>query len=609
MNPTRPTLSKSSDKHRANPPARSLPSLFPAKTPPKPMSFRRWLAILILLAGLGWLSGWAVSSITQPPEVDLAQLGQPVPKIKPLPSIPVQGEIPPYISGNSPAPSTADKNPADETLAEKAFSGGANRQGEIVFSAGSLSELESLLNRAQAAGGTLLGVIRDSNSARISFPDATSMDNFLNGNPGDSPVPRAELNNIVSLPTPPAIPADPYAPGGLVAFGATALSYIGVPQDNSSWGRGVTIALLDTGLDPATLNLLRGGPITQYDLTSGQPITAAGHGDMVAALIAGAPGEQGIAPGAAILSIRVLDNNDQGDVFAVTDGIYTAVNDGAKIINLSLGTATSSTMLQTAIAYALNHDVVVVASAGNDGSNQITYPAAYPGVVSVGSIDATGQRASFSNYGSQMVITAPGVGITTITVNGTYSFSGTSASAPLVSGAIAGLLSTIPGISGQQAQNFITQYADFTGPYTNISTNPFYGNGVIDLTRVLNRTNPTYTDIALADLYLAITTMPTTPTAPMQVVVQNRGNSALNSIDLSVTIGTTTTDQYLSSMQAGEVRAVTVQLPVSDMLSANGLPVSATVSTGQMDVNTSNNTKARIIRLIPASASSASTGN
>ncbi len=600
MNSPRPTLNKEAEKRRANLPVR--PIYTPVPKPSAAISYRKWAGLLALMVVLGGITGWAISYFSPSNDDDLASLGQPLPKIEPLPATRATRET----SETAGQPASAPIDGSAATFARKAFGTGPYRQGELLFRAGSPEELSALLARAQAAGGTLLGLIRGNNAARLSFPDAASMARFLSSN-GAAGAVSPELNTLVSLPTQPDVPTDPFAPGGLTPFGANALAYMGIPQDNSNWGRGITVAMLDTGLAPGTTNLLKDGSISQFDMTSGQSAPNVGHGDMVASLLAGAPGEQGIAPAASIISVRVLDNNDQGDVFGVTDGIYTAIDNGAKVLNLSLGSSQPSDILLSAINYALSQGVVVVASAGNDGLGQISYPAAYPGVVAVGSIDASGQRATFSDYGSQMGLTAPGVGLNTVTVNGNMSFSGTSASAPLISGAIAGLLSTNPGMTAQQALNLITQYADFAGPYTGNSTNEFYGSGIVDMTRVLNRGNTTYTDVALADMYLNITTMPTTPTAPMQITVQNRGNTVLDSVNLNINVGGTATQQTLSGLKPGEVSDVTVNLSVQQMLNPSGVPVSARVSTIQADANPADNSKSRVVHLTPASG--ASTGN
>ncbi len=607
MNTPKPNLRKDLEKRRASLPVRPLytPPTTPAKSAP-PMSTTRFVGLLVLLALSGWGAGWLVSALTKPPALKISGLDNLPTSAHTLATRYVKNGNSPIVLEEKPVPVDEPGNDASAALADRAFATGPYRTGEIIFSAGSPEELAALVQRAQAAGGTLLGSIRQSNSVRLSFPDAAAMAKFLRGNPGDSPIPQPDLNYTVDLPTPPPDPTDPFAPGSLQPFGGSALSFMGVPAENANWGRGVTVAMLDTGLSPGTTNILKGGAITQYDLTGGQDVPPVGHGDMVASLLAGAKGEQGIVPAASIVSLRVLDSAGQGDVFSVTDGIYTAISDGAKVLNLSLGTNSTSSMLESAINYALSQNVVVVAAAGNDGNGQITYPAAYPGVVAVGAVDATGQRATFSNYGSQMDIAAPGVGITTVTTGGNFSFSGTSAAAPLVAGAIAGLISNNPNLTAQQAVGLLTQYADFAGPVTANSTNEFYGAGVIDVGRVLDRGNTSLSDVAVADMYLNITTMPTSPTAPMQVSIQNRGNTVLPSVQVSIDVGGTYVSQTLPAMQPNEVRAVNVNLPVAQLLQPAGLQVSAQAQINANDSNPSNDSKTRVVHLV--SASPASTG-
>jgi len=607
MNTPKNNLRKDIEKRRANLPAR--PIYTPPSTPStsgKPMKLWQVALMGLLLAGAGWCVGWAVSSRMQGDNFKISGLDNLPSKSRLLTHNTLNfdsGDAQPADTANATA-DASDKDAAS-TFANKAFLTGPYRTGEVLFNAGSAEALDALLQRAIAAGGTVLGVVRGANAARLSFPDAASMARFLRGGQGEDAIPNPELNYAVSLPTTPDVPNDPFAPAGARPFGDSALAYMGVPTDNANWGKGLTIAMLDTGLSPGTTNILKGGPISQYDVTGAGDVPPVGHGDMVASLIAGASGEQGISPGAGIMSVRVLDSSNQGNVFSVVDGIYTAIQNGAQILSLSLGTNQTSTMLQDAINYALSQNVVIVAAAGNDGTGQISYPAAYPGVIAVGSIDATGQRATFSDYGNQMGITAPGVGLDTVTTGGNMVFSGTSASAPLIAGAIAGLVSTIPNLTAEQAANLLSQYADFAGPVTATGSNQFYGVGIADVGRILDRGNTSLSDVAVADMYLNVTTMPTTPTAPMQVSIQNRGNTVLNSVQVGVNVNGVQTTETLSSMAPNEVRAIVVNLPVDQLLSPNGVQISAQADTGQQnDANPANNAKSRAVRLVSASSSS-----
>ena len=603
MNSSPPNLRKDLEKRRASLPVRPIYTPPPAK-PSRPMSTGRFVGLLVLLALSGWGAGWLVSTLTKPAALNISGLDNLPTKSNLLATRYGKNGQPIVVNDGAGADDPA--NDAAAGFANRAFANGPYRNGEMIFGAGSAEALAALLQRAQAAGGTLLGSIRQANAVRLSFPDAASMAKFMRDSAGLNML-SPELNYTVNLPTPVADPTDPFAPGSLQPFGGSALSFMGVPSDNTNWGRGVTVAMLDTGLSPGTTNILKGGSISQFDLTSGVDVPPVGHGDMVASLLAGANGEQGIVPAASIVSLRVLDSSGQGDVFSVTDGIYTAVNDGAKVLNLSLGTNSTSSMLESAVNYALSQNVVVVASAGNDGNGQITYPAAYPGVVAVGAVDATGQRATFSNYGSQMDISAPGVGLATVTTGGNYSFTGTSAAAPLVAGAIAGLMSTNSSLTGPEAVALLTQYADFAGPVTGNGTNEFYGAGVVNVGRVLDRGNTSLSDVAVADMYLNVTSMPTTSTAPMQISIQNRGNTVLPAVQVSVNVNGTYINQTLTGMTPNEVRAINVELPVAQLLLPAGVQVTAQAQNLQNDANPNNNSISRVVRLVSPTATG--TGN
>jgi hypothetical protein len=370
--------------------------------------------------------------------------------------------------------------------------------------------------------------------------------------------------------------------------------------------------MLDTGLSPGETNLLHGGAVNEVDLVGGGA-PAAGHGDMVAALLDGTSGQQGISPGVSLMSVRVLDSNNVGDVFTVAEGIMTAVQDGAKIINLSLGTSQPSSILQEAVTSAQASGVVLVAAVGNDGVGQISYPAAYDGVVAVGAVDATGQRATFSNYGSQMVISAPGVGISTQTPSGQMSFSGTSAAAPLVAGAIASVMSTDPQMTAQQALDLLTSYANYQGPVTSTGKNDYYGAGVVNVARVMNRNDPTYTDMAMADTFLNLSTLAsisptdTSATVPLQISVQNRGNVAYASTQLTLDVNGQASTHLLKAMAPNQVQAVTVNVPVSQ-LQGGGVIVNANVQgLGLPDSVPTNNSLSRLVHIAAPSASTPTT--
>ncbi|HXF60812.1 MAG TPA: S8 family serine peptidase, partial [Caldilineaceae bacterium] len=171
------------------------------------------------------------------------------------------------------------------------------------------------------------------------------------------------------------------------------------------------------------------------------PGLAWGHGTHVAGIVAV------MAPRAKLLPVRVLDNGGRGNTFLLAYAIEWAVDQGADVINLSLGANSNSRILRDAIAAANEAGVVVVAAAGNSGAEQVQYPAAYPDVLGVTAVsfDASAGafvKASFANYGAGWVdLAAPGEGIVSAAVSeqgpGYASWSGTSMSTAFVSGASA----------------------------------------------------------------------------------------------------------------------------------------------------------------------------
>lgn len=169
------------------------------------------------------------------------------------------------------------------------------------------------------------------------------------------------------------------------------------------------------------------------------------HGTMVAGVL-GATGNNGVGVAgvnwySSILPIQALDDDGYGDTYTVGEAIYYAADQGADVISISLGTPSEDSYLRLAIQYAMGKGAIVVAASGNDGCNCISYPANYPEVVAVGAIDNTNNRASFSSYGKNLDLLAPGAQITTsywtgANQTGSYAanVAGTSFATPFVSG-------------------------------------------------------------------------------------------------------------------------------------------------------------------------------
>ncbi len=215
----------------------------------------------------------------------------------------------------------------------------------------------------------------------------------------------------------------------------------------ASTGRGVTVAVVDTGVDCelsdlAGTNCKNGWNFIDDtdDSTDDQ-----GHGSHCAGTIAqttnNGEGVAGVAYDAKILAVKVLSAQGSGSNEGVADGIRWAADNGANVISLSLGGPSPSKVVESAVQHALDKGVVVVAANGND-SGPIGYPAGYKGVIAVSATDSTNTIADFSSRGPQTAIGAPGVNILQQTIPGDFkSFSGTSMATPHVAGVAALLVS------------------------------------------------------------------------------------------------------------------------------------------------------------------------
>jgi subtilisin family serine protease len=171
-----------------------------------------------------------------------------------------------------------------------------------------------------------------------------------------------------------------------------------------------------------------------------------GHGTMTAGIV------HLVAPTAQIMPLKAFSSDGTGYLSNIIHAMYYAADNGSKVISMSFSFSSSSKEMVNAINYANKKGIICVASAGNNGLNQVVYPAGIPGVMGVASTSDYGTRSSFSNYGSDVWIAAPGEGVISTYPYGTYSAGwGTSFSAPLVSGTAALLVQVSPKVNEQTA--------------------------------------------------------------------------------------------------------------------------------------------------------------
>jgi thermitase len=256
--------------------------------------------------------------------------------------------------------------------------------------------------------------------------------------------------------------------------------------------KGVAIAVIDSGIDldhPDLVHRLQKGYNVLAD--NAIPEDDNGHGTHVAGIIASQPnnreGVAGITWFNPIMPIKALNSEGYGTSFDVAKAIHWAVDHGAKVINLSLGNYQPSTMLEEAIRYAYDRDVVLIAASGNDSTAQPSFPAAYPEVISVGAVDPDLSFAHYSNYGTYLDVVAPGTNIASTFSQHRYAaLSGTSMAAPHVT-ALAGLIRSLnPHLTNDDVKQIIIKTATDLGEN---GKDPYYGYGLINVYRALELAN------------------------------------------------------------------------------------------------------------------------
>ncbi|MDW8072283.1 MAG: S8 family serine peptidase, partial [Anaerolineae bacterium] len=251
-------------------------------------------------------------------------------------------------------------------------------------------------------------------------------------------------------------------------------------------GQGIVVAVVDSGVAYEDFEHYRRAPdlantlfVAGYDFVNNDPHANDdfGHGTHVAGTIAQSTnngrGVAGVAFGATLMPVKVLDARGQGGFDAVARGVIFAADQGARVINLSLSGRKPSRLLQEAVQYAVDKGALVVAAAGNSGG-AVEYPAAYDPIIAVGAVDYRLQRARYSNFGSPLDLVAPG-GDTRTDANGDglpdgilqetfqgdptrfalHNMEGTSMAAPHVSGVAALLFAFNPSATAAQVRQVL----------------------------------------------------------------------------------------------------------------------------------------------------------
>ncbi len=231
----------------------------------------------------------------------------------------------------------------------------------------------------------------------------------------------------------------------------------------------VPIAIIDSGVDPDHPDLSN-KLMTGHNFIDDTTDTADGYGHGTgvagssAAMSDNVTGVAGIAWQNPIMPLMVLNSDGTASYSDIAEAITYAVDNGARVMNISLSGSSSSYTLQNAVDYAWNNGAVIVASAGNDSTDTPYYPAACEHAVAVSATDSSSQLAYFSNYGSWIDVCAPGVSILTTNNSGGYGDrSGTSFSSPITAGVVALMVSANPSLSNSQVVQLLQESADDLG--------------------------------------------------------------------------------------------------------------------------------------------------
>lgn len=317
------------------------------------------------------------------------------------------------------------------------------------------------------------------------------------------------------------------------------LEKIGAPAawDVTHGSPSAVIAILDSGIDSLQPDL-GSVVINKANFTTDNTVEDnQGHGTSVAGVAAAITnngiGVAGMSYSSNVISGKVLDSTNNGYVSWVAEGIVWATDNGAKVINLSLGFTANTQTLQDAVNYAQSRGVVVVAAAGNLNNTTPLYPANYADVVSVAATDQNDNKTSISSYGTWVDVAAPGVDILSTCRDGWYCYGqGTSIATPFVSGLAALLIGQNPSITNTEVVNRIQSTAD---PI--IGTGTYWRHGRINAARavaVAPTVTPTSTPTpTLTPTQTPMPTITPTPSAGTGLSAQYFDNSNFTTLKLT----------------------------------------------------------------------------
>ena len=516
---------------------------------------RKWIlpGLAIALCGaLGWILVHDASRSSREPD---KQAGP-----RPLPKPTFDRPNPGSKFGRQPQPTRTDED--DHSI-----------PGERLVMFDSDEAYRNFLAGLEGSDLTLLGRIDRLRVLRLGYDDLNSLRDQL-----DDQEPYG--NYSVYVPDP---PEESRGGGPGAGFGNSLYEWLGIPQDNASYGEGVTIAMIDTGISPdSPLQNIR-----RIDLLAESGLDAPvfhPHGEQMASISRGNdPQMQGISPSSPIISIRIGDESGAANSFLLAEAIVRAVDEGGDIINISMGSDYKSTIVNAAVDYAAENGVLIVASAGNNGSPDLSHPAANDYVISVGALDANSQHAPFSNRGEDLNVAAPGVGIPALSDGDLVWSSGTSPGTMVVTSLLAATASEM-NLRINDAYEVFANNLTEVGPPGN---DPFYGGGYPDFGRILDSNTTGLYDVAMVEPFLLPASLDN-PNDVLLFTVENRGTETVSRVTLNVESELGLRPYPLGSLGPDEIQTVALNIPPS--MESLTLEAEASITTNLTDDRPTNNT-------------------
>jgi thermitase len=367
----------------------------------------------------------------------------------------------------------------------------------------------------------------------------------------------------------------------------------------------IKIAVLDTGVDLDHPDLAS-KILNAINFTSSATADDVyGHGTHVAGIAAASInngiGVAGLGYSASIISVKVLGDSGSGYYSWIASGIIWAADNGAQVINMSLGGPSASSTLQDAINYAWNKGVVVVAAAGNSGSSAPFYPAYYTNCIAIAATDSSDKLASWSNYGDWVDVAAPGVSIYSTLIGSSYGYkSGTSMASPHAAGLAALVYTVVTDSNGNGRLNDeVRSRIEITAdPLTNTGA----GSGRINAYKAVSGSAPLsgsitgkVTDSATGSAIAGATVSDGTRSA----ITDASGNYAISSVPPGSYTVTASKDGYQASSLS--VSVVSGQTAVADFALAVTAPVVKPMWVGSITFSTKGSNNLAInIRVVSA---------